>query len=288
VREDTLRDASTVIVNHHYRLDLAGKFGGGTGFAGEAASADAAVMGDYTPAKQVALLAALVLTAQGRARDDTAEMFCRRVATLTRRSRNELEALKQQHREITERLVASCRSVLEHIDPDGPAAAKERAALASARKAVEAAGGFGAQYSGIDKVTAHHGENHVPLVARHFRNDPAAMLAMAGALRLQATSADTSVLDLLGYVRGHAALTRDYIPGHVVVAGAGGNPVPGENGEPQTRVSGTSFASENWNKAIRDRRHPGMFVRRHLEACVLPAFALNAAEADSQSKGGDA
>jgi hypothetical protein len=40
--------------------------------------------------------------------------------------------------------VASYRSVLEHIDPDGPAAAKERAALASARKAVEAAGGFGA------------------------------------------------------------------------------------------------------------------------------------------------
>jgi hypothetical protein len=38
---------------------------------------------------------------------------------------------------------------------------------------VEAAGGFGAQYSDIDKVTAHHGDNHVPLVARHFRNDRA-------------------------------------------------------------------------------------------------------------------
>jgi len=81
-------------------------------FAGEAASADAAVMGDYTPAKRVALLAALVLTAQAKARDDTAEMFCRRVATLTKRSRDELEALKQQHREITERLVANYRSVL--------------------------------------------------------------------------------------------------------------------------------------------------------------------------------
>ncbi|MGH3180661.1 MAG: transposase, partial [Streptosporangiaceae bacterium] len=30
VREETLRDANTVIVNHHYGLDLAGKFGGGT------------------------------------------------------------------------------------------------------------------------------------------------------------------------------------------------------------------------------------------------------------------
>jgi hypothetical protein len=30
VREDTLRDANTVIVNHHYGLELARKFGGGT------------------------------------------------------------------------------------------------------------------------------------------------------------------------------------------------------------------------------------------------------------------
>lgn len=227
-------------------------------FAGEAASADAAVMGDYTPAKRVALLAALVFTAQAKARDDTAEMFCRRVATLTKRSRDELEALKQQHREITERLVVNYRSVLERIDPDGPVAAKERAALASARKAVEAAGGFGAQYSDIDKVTAHHGDNHVPLVTRHFRNDRAAMLAMVGALRLEATSVDSSVLDLLGHVREHAALTRDHIADHVVVVDADGNPVLDADAKLRTWVFDTSFASENWNKAIRDRKHPGM------------------------------
>lgn len=30
VREETLREANTVLVNHHYKLELAGKFGGGT------------------------------------------------------------------------------------------------------------------------------------------------------------------------------------------------------------------------------------------------------------------
>ena len=34
-----------------------------------------------------------------------------------------------------------------------------------------------------------------------------------------------------------------------------------------------SFASEDWRRAIRDRQHPGMFVRRHLEACVLTYLA---------------
>jgi hypothetical protein len=135
------------------------------------------------------------------------------------------------------------------------------------------AGGFVAQYNDIDKVTAHHGDNHVPLLARHFRNDRAAMLAMVGALGLAATSADHSVLDLLEHVRTHAALTRDYIPGHILLADEAGTPLLDVHGKPRVRVFDTSFATENWNKAIRDRAHPGMFVRRHLEACVLTYLA---------------
>ena len=63
----------------------------------------------------VALLAALVSAAQGKARDDVAEMFCRRVATLTKRARAELEALREAHRAMTERLIANYRAVLERI-----------------------------------------------------------------------------------------------------------------------------------------------------------------------------
>jgi hypothetical protein len=99
------------------------------------------------------------------------------------------------------------------------------------------------------------------------------MLAMAGALGLEATSADRSVLDLLEHVREHAGLTRDYIPDHIVPGDQAGTPLPGEHGKPPMRVFDTSFASENWNRAIRDRAHPGMFVRRHLEACVLTYLA---------------
>ena len=82
------------------------------------------------------------------------------------------------------------------------------------------------------------------------------MLAMVGALDLQATSADRSVLEPLDFVREHATLTRD----HIRAAGAGAQPV--------ARMLDMSFASEDWRRAIRDRKHPGTFVRRHLEACV--------------------
>ncbi|MGH3237904.1 MAG: Tn3 family transposase, partial [Streptosporangiaceae bacterium] len=178
--------------------------------AGEADAADAGVRRDYGEDKLVAVLACLTGAAQARARDDVAEMFCRRVATLTRRARLELEELQQAHRAMTERLIASYRTVLERIDPDGPDAAKQQAALEAARAAVVAAGGFAGQYAGIDRVSAHHGDNHAPLAARHFRKDRASMLAMAGALDLQATSADHSVLAALGFAREHTPLTRDH------------------------------------------------------------------------------
>lgn len=56
-------------------------------FAAEAAAQDAASLGDYDPVKQVVLLACLVYTAQARARDDLAEMLCKRVAVIIRRPR---------------------------------------------------------------------------------------------------------------------------------------------------------------------------------------------------------
>jgi len=158
-----------------------------TDFAGEGASGDAAVLGDYGPAKRTAVLAAMVHAAQEKARDDTAEMFCRRVATLTKRARAEL---KKQQQKVTEALIGNYRQVLEHLDPQGPAAEKQAAALEMARKTVQDAGGFDEELARIDGVRATHGDNHVPLVARHFRKDRAAMLAMVAVLDLKATSAD--------------------------------------------------------------------------------------------------
>ena len=122
-------------------------------------------------------------------------------------------------------------------------------------------------------------------VARHFRKDRAAMLAMAGTLGLEATSADASVLDLLGHVRTRAGLTRDYIPDHVVLCDEDGTVLLDEDGRPRVKVFGTSFASGHWNAAIRDRKHPGMFVRRTWRPACSPTWPNSCAPATSPSTG---
>jgi hypothetical protein len=58
--------------------------------AGEAQAADATVMRDVAQPKRTALVACLIHVAQTRARDELAELFCKRIAVITKRAKAEL------------------------------------------------------------------------------------------------------------------------------------------------------------------------------------------------------
>jgi hypothetical protein len=150
-------------------------------FAGEAAAQDADTLSRYADAKKLALVACLIHTARMRARDDLAEMLCKRVASILKKARTELEEIRLRQRAVSERLIGTYRTVLEHLDPDGEAAAQEPGQEASrAVAAVEEAGGFAAQMSDIEEVSAYHGDNYEVLVHRFFCKDRAVMFELAG------------------------------------------------------------------------------------------------------------
>jgi Domain of unknown function (DUF4158) len=86
-------------------------------FAGEAAAQDIDTLSRYDPVKRLALVACLVHTARMRARDDLAEMLCKRVAANVKRARAELEEIRLRQRAVSERLIGTYRTVLEHLDP---------------------------------------------------------------------------------------------------------------------------------------------------------------------------
>jgi hypothetical protein len=138
-------------------------------FAGEAMAADAAVMRDVAPLKRIALLACMVHVARTRARDDLAEMFCKRMASVTKLAQAELAEIREREAEISERLIISYRGVLGCLDPRSSETADAAAALRRARRIVEDAGGFEAQLAEIEAVSAHHANNYMPLVAKHRR-----------------------------------------------------------------------------------------------------------------------
>ena len=231
-------------------------------FAGEAAAQDVDTLSRYEEAKRLALVACLVHSARMRARDDLAEMLCKRVASIVKKARTELEEIRLRQRAVSERLIGTYRTVLEHLDPDGETAGQapgQEAACAVA--AVREAGGFAAQLSDIEEVSAFHGDNYEVLVHRFFRKDRAVMFDLAAKLDLVATSSDASVLAALEHARAYHALRRDHIP----------LPPPADGGEDADSV--LAFASGNWRRAVTDRRHPGMVVRRHFEAMVFTYLA---------------
>jgi hypothetical protein len=227
-----------------------------TDFAGEAASLDTAAMGDYTPAKRLALVACLVHTARMRARDDLAAMLCKRVAADAKKAKTELEEIRERQRTVNEHLIGTYRGVLEQLDPGAPDVGGEAERARRAVAAVEEAGGFASQFADIEEVSAFHGDNHEVLVHRFFRKDRAVMLDLIAQLELKATSSDDSVLAALEHVREYAAKRRDFIP----------LPPPTD---PDNPASGIAFASGNWRRVVCDRRRPDMVERRHFEAMVF-------------------
>ena len=238
-------------------------------FAGEAAAADAAVMRKVSPLKRLALLACMVHVARTLARDDLAEMFCKRMAQVTKLAKAELAEIREQQAEISERLITGYRGVLACLDPRNPADAAETVRLA--RATVEQAGGFDAQLADIEAVSAHHANNYMPLVARHRRRDRATMFAFTRVVELEATSADRSVLDAVEHALAHAHLLRDLIPDH----------------RDGVRVD-LSFASEQWQRIVLDRDHPGRLDRRHFEACVFTYLAAELRTGDIAVRGSQA
>ncbi|WP_234327971.1 hypothetical protein [Streptomyces sp. NRRL F-2664] len=86
-------------------------------FAAEAGALDAAELRDYVTGKLIALLSCLVHAPRRRARDDLAEMFCKRVAAKLKNAKDELEEIRKQQQALVERMIGTYRTVLERINP---------------------------------------------------------------------------------------------------------------------------------------------------------------------------
>ncbi|MEV1178730.1 transposase, partial [Nonomuraea sp. NPDC049784] len=133
----------------------------------------------------------------------------------------------------------------------------QAAGVGAVRQVVERAGGAAAQLADIEEVTAYSHDNHELLIQQFFKADRSTMLALAAVLRFKATSADRSVLEALEHALVYWGKTRDFIPGCRV----------------DGRLLDLRFASANWQRAIRDRKQPGMLVKRHFEAMAFAYLA---------------
>lgn len=71
-------------------------------------------------------------------------------------------------------------------------------------KTLEAAGGLLEQLSAAyEAVSAYHGNNYLPLLARFYRSHRPASFTLVDALEMEPTTADCSVLDAVEFIRAN-------------------------------------------------------------------------------------
>jgi hypothetical protein len=135
-------------------------------FAGEAAAQDIDTLSRYGDAKKLALVACLAHTARMQARDDLAEMLCKRVASIVKKAKTELEEIRLRQRAVSERLIGTYRTVLENLDPDGEAAAREPGQVRPAPPTGSAGTTTSARQAGRTRPTSRWSPARPPLTWR--------------------------------------------------------------------------------------------------------------------------
>ena len=264
-------------------------------FAGEARITDLADLRKIADeGKRLTLVASLVHVVRAGVRDDVVTMFCKRMAAIHKKGRDHLEALREAHRAESERLLGVFGDVLSAVREatagggDGQAQAggedAEEAAGRLVLKTLERAGGVEALSAAHEAVSAHHGNNYLPLLDRHYRSHRSALFTLVDAVELESTSAERSVVDAVAYLRELRNAKASYVPERME---AGRVNADGEAETVTVAVDVDAFASAAWRKILRDKDHPGMLVRRHLEVCVFSYLAAELRSGDIAVAGSD-
>lgn len=217
-------------------------------FAAQAKVLDAQSIRDYAAPKRYTLLLSMIYRTQVATRDNLGTMLMKRMGNLHNSGKEELERVKEQHREKTENLVATLTDILQTLEdePEDDQAGK------LVKKAVATKGNIQTLLEDCEAVASYNGNNYLPLILKFFRQYRSKVFQMVESLQLSSTSEDTSVMSALYYVMDNRHRKSNYLPDEVDL----------------------SFASEQWRRTIRVREGSGWKIhRRHLEVCVFSYLA---------------
>lgn len=217
-------------------------------FANQAAKSDVSELKDCSLPKRYTLMLALIYLMRVRARDHLAEMFIKRIATIHKRAKDELEQIQVRQRKKLELLVGTLGGVLEILaqEPDN----QEAGSLI--REYLSAEGNIDRLREACAEVQATGGSNYLPLLWKHFKSHRSLLFRLSHLLKLEPTTQDRSLIEALQMVQENENLHREWIDEHVDL----------------------SFASDRWLKIVRRSPSEGPPTnRRFLEVCVFSHLA---------------
>lgn len=217
-------------------------------FATQAAASDVAELKDCSLPKRYTLMLALIYRMRVRTRDHLAEMFIRRISTIHKRAKEELEQIQARQRQKLEQLAATLDGVVQILvqEPD------DQEAGSLIREFLSPDGNLDRLRETCAEVQATGGNNYLPLIWKHFKSHRSLLFRLSHLLQLEPTTQDRSLIQALQLIQDSENLNREWIDEHVDL----------------------SFASERWVKVVRRPASEGPPTnRRYLEVCVFSYLA---------------
>ncbi|EMB4105139.1 Tn3 family transposase [Pseudomonas aeruginosa] len=217
-------------------------------FAAQAAASDVSELKDCSLPKRYTLMLALIYRMRVRTRDHLAEMFIRRISTIHKRAKEELEQIQARQRQKLEQLAATLDGVVQILvqEPD------DQEAGSLIREYLSPDGNMDRLREVCAEVQATGGNNYLPLIWRHFKSHRSLLFRLSHLLQLEPTTQDRSLIQALQLIQDSENLHREWIDEHVDL----------------------SFASDRWVKIVRRPTSEGPPTnRRYLEVCVFSYLA---------------
>jgi len=220
-------------------------------FATEAKALHAGELREVQAPKSYTLLLCLIHRIRVRTRDDTAEMFVKRMDKIHRQARERLLEIQARQREKTENLVATLAGVIEAVRSDNSSESKvQRIGQVFAER-----GGIERLQEDCEAVQAWSNNNYLPLLGPPYRRHRYLLFRLIGVLQFVSTTQDRALLDALGTVKANQNRRAEWIPAEDI---------------------DFSFVGERrWNDVVfRVRNGKREMHRRQFEICVFTHLAL--------------
>ncbi len=224
-------------------------------FAAQAAASDVAELKDCSLPKRYTLMLALIYRMRVRTRDHLVEMFIRRISTIHKRAKEELEQIQARQRQKLEQLVATLDGVVQILvqEPD------DQEAGSLIREYLSPDGNLDRLRETCAEVQAIGGNNYLPLIWKHFKSHRSLLFRLSHLLQLEPTTQDRSLIQAILLIQDSETLHREWIDEHIDL----------------------SFASERWVKIVRRSASEGPPTnRRYLEVCVFSYLAIELRSGD--------
>ncbi len=217
-------------------------------FGSEAQLFDVRRLQELGSAKRYTYLICLLHQAQRKARDDLVEMFLRRLARIHKQGKKALEILRKHQQETSDNLADILAQIIRRAaeTPDDAQLGRD------VRRLLSISGGLDKLRDDCAAISAHRGNNYLPLLERFYRPHRSLLFSLVDLLDIRSTSQDTSLIDAFNFAFANRLKTREWLPGKLDL----------------------SFANQQWQRLVKGPENENPTVnRRFLEVCVFSCLA---------------